>query len=1029
MKAKKILSGILALSLFCIGINVNAAGQTVNLDRYLDKGVGTYAVGMVDNRPFNGAYVVNKDGKVCFRGEFIKPVSGRSGSINTGIQIFNAGKDLNATKKGIVKVKANVMHEGDKTGSECFATSLGFLNADGSKETAYYGGRIYTNKISTQSNKDIKDENGNYYTLADGWNSVVFEVNTEKAFEKVYLNDEIICPQTPVDADISGGCKVWYWAFFGGPKDDSSFYIADYEFVNYDCEDDVEIAVDEAKKEMSQCSINVARDVVDEYASEEKKQEYNDILDELQDMLNSSAQLASATISYGTLEPAFSKEVTDYVITVPYGSTSIPSINVKPVSSMSKIDVNEAKSFDDDTVITVTSKDGKTSITYTIEFVVEKNNDAAIKEILADDCTFSPSFTSEVKEYFINVPYGTTTSPKLNIQMNDSNAKYDVKYPEGIGDIVINTVAEDEKSKECYTLHMNIMPAFLVENIAISGSESAIVNCDISKNKNFTDSYDVYTALSKRIGDDIIPLACDIKHIDTNAVENSKHSVEFEGVEYSKDLVANIIIDTTKDIKDSGKISIGFDNGVVEHNKVLTVTASNLNSKSVQLRIADNNGKVCYAEEIDTNENSITKAYIMPEDSIWADGKYTICVIEANEYATEEFELRPFSSDTSLKSVTTEYGDAILSEDKNVYTILVPYGIETVPEIKIEKSDKNSEYELTPATAVPGEGSINVIAEDKTEKKYGLIYGWNTNCAYLKELSLIGASLSSVFERTKLNYDSKLSSGTNSVPTVHALSVDPEANVKIDYPSSANGTIVITVTSKDGTAKNIYRISLSVKSSGSSGGGGGYSGSNSPVVPNIINNSIDGAPISNQNEDNTKSFVDIEEHWAKNDIIQMKNKGYVKGKDDERFYPDDNITRAEFCEIIVKSMGLEKKDDSISFEDVTEDKWYFNSVDIAQSLKIVSGYQNLFMPNNNITREEMACIIYRTYLLGNAPINEAESNFDDFAEISQWAGEGVSAMAELGIINGKGDNRFEPKANATRAEAVVIINRLLEKIK
>ncbi|MBP3359810.1 MAG: S-layer homology domain-containing protein [Clostridia bacterium] len=1032
MKAKKILSEILVLSMFCGGLSAGAKGSEVNLEKYLDKGEGTYAINMTDNRPFNGAYVVSKDGKLCFRGEFIKPVSGRTGSVNTGIQVFNAGKDLNAAKKGIIKVKANILHEGDKTGTECFATSLGFLNADASKETAYYGGRVYTNKITTQTNKDIKNSDGGYYALDEGWNSVVFAVNTEKAVEKVYLNDEMICPETSVNADISGGCKVWYWAYFGGPRDDSSFYTSDYVFVNYDCEEDIEAAINDAENEMNQCSIDIARDVIEQYAPDEDKQNYIKIIDELQEVLDSSAELSDMSVSYGTLSPAFSKEITEYKVSLPYGSTEVPDVSLKTLSPMAETEVVKADSINGETIITVTSKDGMSKNIYSISYEVEKNTDASIREISAKDCTLSPSFSSQVKDYYINVPYGTSSAPVISVEMNDSNAEYDIVYPDGIGDIIINTLADNGIDSCTYVLHMNVLPPFSIENVLVNGTDKTIVSADVLIDKNFDKPYDIYTSVYRRSGQDIVPLACDKKHFEAGSAENEKHIAEFGNISYSDELSAHVVIDAAEQEEKSETIVVTVDNKVVNHLEALTVNAENVYSKTVQLRIADSSGNVRFFEEIETADNSISKRYIMPDENLWEDGTYTIFIIDGNKYNTVLYELRPLSDDTSLKSVTTQYGDALFSEDKMSYTILVPYGTETIPEVKIETSDKNAGYNLIPAVSVPDRGKIVVTAEDKTEKTYDLLYSWNTNCAYLKELSAAGASFTKAFNKTVMDYEAKLSAGTDFVPKINAISVDPNAKVDISYPSSVKGTAVITVVSQDQTEKMIYRIYFSVKNSSSGGGGGGsraYSGSGNKAVPNIINSTLDDNKTEPPDDIDSEAFEDISDHWAKNEIIKMKNYGYIKGKDNKKFFPDDNITRAEFCEIIVKALSLEQNDDGAVFDDVPENSWFYNSIRAAKSAEIIGGYGNLFKPDNNISREEMACIIYRTYLIYKTDDINSKSDFEDFDEVSQWAGEAVSAIAGLGIINGKDNNKFEPKSDATRAEAVVIINRLFEKIK
>src|SRR5690606_10016646 len=99
---------------------------------------------------------------------------------------------------------------------------------------------------------------------------------------------------------------------------------------------------------------------------------------------------------------------------------------------------------------------------------------------------------------------------------------------------------------------------------------------------------------------------------------------------------------------------------------------------------------------------------------------------------------------------------------------------------------------------------------------------------------------------------------------------------------------------------------------------------------------------------------------------------------------------------------------------------------------IVSGRgDGTFAPEAVITREEMAVLVMRAF---EAKMNQQiageayeDSSFADQASISAWAERYVQAAAELGLIQGRGNNQFAPKANASRAESALIIYRLINK--
>ncbi|MDY6315279.1 MAG: S-layer homology domain-containing protein, partial [Clostridia bacterium] len=93
---------------------------------------------------------------------------------------------------------------------------------------------------------------------------------------------------------------------------------------------------------------------------------------------------------------------------------------------------------------------------------------------------------------------------------------------------------------------------------------------------------------------------------------------------------------------------------------------------------------------------------------------------------------------------------------------------------------------------------------------------------------------------------------------------------------------------------------------------------------------------------------------------------------------------------------------------------------------IISGYDGMFRPNDNITRQEMAVIIVNAYsYLDGKGANGGIDNFTDKAEIADWAKAAVDTASSVGLISGMGDGTFAPSANATRAQAASIVRRLL----
>lgn len=115
------------------------------------------------------------------------------------------------------------------------------------------------------------------------------------------------------------------------------------------------------------------------------------------------------------------------------------------------------------------------------------------------------------------------------------------------------------------------------------------------------------------------------------------------------------------------------------------------------------------------------------------------------------------------------------------------------------------------------------------------------------------------------------------------------------------------------------------------------------------------------------------------------------------------------------------------FDDVTADKYYYESVSRAKSLGIISGVgENSFNPEGSITRQDMMTMTYRALLeLGKADFDKADlSRFKDASAISDYAVESVSSLVGAGYISGDDNGNVNPKANTTRAETAVFLYKL-----
>lgn len=218
-------------------------------------------------------------------------------------------------------------------------------------------------------------------------------------------------------------------------------------------------------------------------------------------------------------------------------------------------------------------------------------------------------------------------------------------------------------------------------------------------------------------------------------------------------------------------------------------------------------------------------------------------------------------------------------------------------------------------------------------------------------------------------------------------------------------------------------------------GGGGGGGGGAVTTPEstltdrpvaiIDTNKVDTDETSGDAQD--WSFADLDgTHWAHEAIVKCAEKGILRGYDDNTYMPDNLVTRAEFASILIRIAGITVEDEYDDvFTDVTENDWYFANVYAAKEAGIINGTSNTeFSPNAYITREEMATMVYR--LCKSKITKTTDITFTDFDTISDWAASAVTSLAEAEIVNGTGDELFEPKASVTRAMSAQIASRLIE---
>ncbi len=172
-------------------------------------------------------------------------------------------------------------------------------------------------------------------------------------------------------------------------------------------------------------------------------------------------------------------------------------------------------------------------------------------------------------------------------------------------------------------------------------------------------------------------------------------------------------------------------------------------------------------------------------------------------------------------------------------------------------------------------------------------------------------------------------------------------------------------------------------------------------------------------------FNDVKENvWYSEAVNKWGQSNIIAGYEDGSFRPQKEVTRAELAAVIDRIFALEDTTNSKSYKDVDQAKWYQAAIDHISSAGIMNDAGENFNPNEPATREELAYAFSKAYKLSGTNNKE----FKDQEAISDWATEAVNALIGNGYMVGMPDGNFAPKAHLTRAEMIVVIDRLTSTI-
>jgi spore germination protein YaaH len=177
--------------------------------------------------------------------------------------------------------------------------------------------------------------------------------------------------------------------------------------------------------------------------------------------------------------------------------------------------------------------------------------------------------------------------------------------------------------------------------------------------------------------------------------------------------------------------------------------------------------------------------------------------------------------------------------------------------------------------------------------------------------------------------------------------------------------------------------------------------------------------------DRSYRFKDLGGHWAQEGMYRLSYLDILRGFDDGTMKPDKTITRAEFIVMLTRAIGLPMTDTYPQYyKDIDVNHWSYRDVEAAKNSGIIDVFNTAKLnPTKTITREEMAMIAAK--VSKDYPLTGDSKSFKDLSASYKYM-DSIRRVTALGIIQGLPDGSFNPYGGASRAEAAVIIQRVLQ---
>lgn len=353
----------------------------------------------------------------------------------------------------------------------------------------------------------------------------------------------------------------------------------------------------------------------------------------------------------------------------------------------------------------------------------------------------------------------------------------------------------------------------------------------------------------------------------------------------------------------------------------------------------------------------------------------------------------------------------------------------------VENVKKNETIKLAKdvdeAIVVTVAKSIN-FKVDTNSKKFdaakNIVAGSNTT------VKVTGESSPYTYEFTYTKPSSSSSGGSSSGKTTYKVTTSAVNNGGVNAsPSNAEKGATITITLSPDKGYKLDKLTVT--------DGSGKSVSTVKKSDTVYTFTMPASAVtvgvSYAKADETPSkttFNDVSANdWFASAVDYVTGKGMMNGTADNTFSPKANTTRGMVVTVLYR-LENQPSTSAASFTDVASGAYYANAVAWANANGIVSGYgSGKFGPNDKVTREQLAAILYRYAQYKKYDVSVGEDtnilSYNDAQSISSYAIPAIQWACGAGVVTGKSGNKLDPKGNATRAEVAAMLMRFCENVK